>query len=297
MWFLGKRKTDGVVGLFGKHPSAGDFLRHNASSPEVLAFDEWVSSAMALGPRLLSDWEQVYRSPRPVAFLFHDQRKECLLGMLTPSHDRSGRLFPLLVFAELPRATLDAIYPVLPHEPFLHATASLLRRSDGMRGEDLMREVQQLPPPSPGSLGRARQEHVGYLDSTVAAKALGRMFAAAPEQQSKALSALKRTAAAARPGGPIPAFAIRCPLGGDAAGNTGFWLEVLRRHAPSLLPNILWTDNSLVIYLSGFSPKALAAVLSPTWEDDSVCDLTTTTAGGTVDLPAPESRLRVLLDL
>lgn len=93
------------VGLYGKLPSHGDFLRRRVSDAFVDAWDAWlreclVASRSALGER----WLDVYlTSP---AWRFVCAPGTCgpvpVVGLMAPSVDRVGRYFPLTLVSELP---------------------------------------------------------------------------------------------------------------------------------------------------------------------------------------------------
>jgi type VI secretion system protein ImpM len=93
------------VGLFGKLPSHGDFLRRRVSDAFVDAWDSWLreclpASRTALGER----WLDLYlTSP---AWRFVCAAGTCgplpVIGVMVPSVDRVGRYFPLTLVANLP---------------------------------------------------------------------------------------------------------------------------------------------------------------------------------------------------
>jgi type VI secretion system protein ImpM len=93
------------VGLYGKLPSHGDFLRRRTSDAFVSAWDAWLQDGMAASRAALGDrWLDVYlTSP---AWRFIGEAGICgptpILGLMVPSVDRVGRYFPLTVVAELP---------------------------------------------------------------------------------------------------------------------------------------------------------------------------------------------------
>ena len=93
------------VGLFGKLPSHGDFLRRRTSDAFVAAWDEWLQACMSASRATLGDrWLDVYlTSP---AWRFTAAADACgptpLVGLMVPSVDRVGRYFPLTIVAELP---------------------------------------------------------------------------------------------------------------------------------------------------------------------------------------------------
>jgi type VI secretion system protein ImpM len=93
------------VGLYGKLPSHGDFLRRRASDDFVDAWDAWLQECVAASRDILgNDWLDVYlTSP---AWRFVCAARACgpaaVMGLLVPSVDRVGRYFPLTLVAELP---------------------------------------------------------------------------------------------------------------------------------------------------------------------------------------------------
>jgi type VI secretion system protein ImpM len=93
------------VGLYGKLPSHGDFLRRRASDAFVSAWDAWLQDCMAASRAALGDrWLDVYlTSP---AWRFVAGAGACgaapIIGLMVPSVDRVGRYFPLTIVAELP---------------------------------------------------------------------------------------------------------------------------------------------------------------------------------------------------
>jgi type VI secretion system protein ImpM len=93
------------VGLYGKLPSHGDFLRRRASDVFVSVWDAWLQDCMAASRSALGDrWLDVYlTSP---AWRFTGGAGTCgaapVIGLMVPSVDRVGRYFPLTIVAELP---------------------------------------------------------------------------------------------------------------------------------------------------------------------------------------------------
>lgn len=93
------------VGLYGKLPSHGDFLRRRTSDAFVSVWDGWLQDSMAASRAALGDrWLDVYlTSP---AWRFCGEAGICgpspVLGLMVPSVDRVGRYFPLTIVAELP---------------------------------------------------------------------------------------------------------------------------------------------------------------------------------------------------
>lgn len=95
------------VGLFGKLPSHGDFLRRRASDEFVDAWDAWLQECIAASRNLLGErWLDVYLiSP---AWRFACEPGVCgqqgYAGIMVPSVDRVGRYFPLTLMWPIPES-------------------------------------------------------------------------------------------------------------------------------------------------------------------------------------------------
>ena len=96
------------VGLYGKLPSHGDFLRRRVSDAFVDAWDAWLQRCMTASRSVLGQrWLDVYlTSP---AWRFACAAGACgpapAIGLMVPSVDRVGRFFPLTLVAEVPEWT------------------------------------------------------------------------------------------------------------------------------------------------------------------------------------------------
>jgi type VI secretion system protein ImpM len=93
------------VGLFGKLPSRGDFVRRRTSDAFVDAWDAWLRECLASSREALGErWLDLYlTSP---AWRFALSAGACgpapVIGVMVPSVDRVGRYFPLALVANLP---------------------------------------------------------------------------------------------------------------------------------------------------------------------------------------------------
>jgi type VI secretion system protein ImpM len=116
------------VGLYGKLPSHGDFLRRRVSDRFVDVWDGWLQECFAASRDVLGDrWLDVYlTSPAwrfaAAAGVFDDQP---MLGLMVPSVDRVGRYFHLAVVAAL-TPERDVITTASAAEPFFAAAERLL---------------------------------------------------------------------------------------------------------------------------------------------------------------------------
>jgi len=92
------------VGLFGKLPSHGDFLRRRVSDAFLGRWDDWLQRSMAASlSEAGRDWLDLYLTSPAWRFVCGAQAltQHCLAGVMVPSVDRVGRYYPLTVVCEL----------------------------------------------------------------------------------------------------------------------------------------------------------------------------------------------------
>jgi type VI secretion system protein ImpM len=97
----------GTVGLYGKMPSVGDFIRADLPSAFITPWDDWLQRCLQASRATLADrWTATYlESP---IWRFALQTQVCgaqpWVGVLMPSVDRAGRYFPLTLAAPIAAA-------------------------------------------------------------------------------------------------------------------------------------------------------------------------------------------------
>lgn len=102
--------TTGPIGWFGKLPAAGDFLQRDLPNGFVTAWDAWLQAGMAAGSQAHGDdWQDNFlRFPVWYFLRRHpadgDAGRPLWAGILVPSVDRVGRLFPLTIAFDMPGA-------------------------------------------------------------------------------------------------------------------------------------------------------------------------------------------------
>lgn len=108
------RGTRGAVGLFGKLPARGDFVRLGLSGDFVAAWDDWLQDVIAASrARMGADWLPAFLEAPVWRFALAPgvAGAQAASGVWLPSVDRVGRYFPLTLAAMLPAASpawLDA---------------------------------------------------------------------------------------------------------------------------------------------------------------------------------------------
>jgi type VI secretion system protein ImpM len=97
--------AEGRIGWYGKLPALGDFLCHELPESFVGGWDAWLREGMALAAGIHGeDWQDNFLRFPVWRFLRRPPGNEehVWAGLLVPSVDRVGRLFPLTVaFATL----------------------------------------------------------------------------------------------------------------------------------------------------------------------------------------------------
>lgn len=90
------------IGLFGKHPGYGDFLRAGLSEQIVETFSGWLDlSLSSLRDQLGGDWAEFWDNSQDLRFwMGRGVMGKTLAGVLRPSRDRVGRRYPLVMMAE-----------------------------------------------------------------------------------------------------------------------------------------------------------------------------------------------------
>lgn len=147
------RSETGRVTLFGKLPSALDYVRINHSTPEAIALDQWLQAALQqLAERAIA-WPTGHTR-------FALQPKGCasqVVGVITPSRDRAGRKFPLALFAPLPMSRPRGSSAALPCgvERFLSAAEELLATAKDLPAVECAPLLARLPAPSTRELEEA----------------------------------------------------------------------------------------------------------------------------------------------
>jgi len=146
----------GPYGYYGKFPALGDFVRGGASRGFVRVWDEWLQQGIAYTRSLVGDgWRDVYASA-PIwrfqlgADVAHDRP---LFGVMMPSQDAVGRLFPLAIISE--GAGPDG--GLANDELFVPLEDAALEMLDTLNGKAALEDMlAKLPAPKDGPSPTAR---------------------------------------------------------------------------------------------------------------------------------------------
>jgi type VI secretion system protein ImpM len=131
-----------ATGIFGKLPAHGDFVRRALPDSFVGPWDEWLQAGIAEAREALGDTFAAAWAAAP-AWCFHLPAGACgpdaVAGLLMPSEDLVGRLFPLTLARLL--ATAEAP-PGAAWYPALEAAAGL----PGQDADALLAAIADIPP-------------------------------------------------------------------------------------------------------------------------------------------------------
>jgi type VI secretion system ImpM family protein len=218
------RAASPSAALFGKLPSALDFVRVNHDSAESIALDRWLQAALQRLTARNRPWPA-----GQLTFTFALDTEHSLVGVAADSCDRAGRRFPVAVYARVPRLTLvpwGSAALVLASEPFVAAARALLAEAAELSSAQVSLRLRRLRAPLPGELQAAAEQ----LTSEVATRRLGafaaRLFAAAPAPPSRARAAFEQLQGRrSRAGNAIECF--DCPV--ENARDVAIWTYWLER--------------------------------------------------------------------
>lgn len=119
-----------ATGWYGKLPARGDFISRRLPGAFVHRWDEWLQSAIGSGSeRLGARWIDCYSTAPLWRFLVSPGvlTGGALAGVLMPSADRVGRLFPLTLASVLAPGGVDLMKTLLEADAWFAAIEALAR--------------------------------------------------------------------------------------------------------------------------------------------------------------------------
>ncbi len=135
--------------IYGKHPAFGDFLAYGMDHGILHKLDKWLEGVLpALKNDLGDQWEAAWAAGPPLYFwLGPDILGAPLMGLFTPSQDKVGRRFPLVL------GLTDVVTPPPLHKahdaaPYLALSAHLQAfevPKSGTRGAATLSEGFEAP--------------------------------------------------------------------------------------------------------------------------------------------------------
>lgn len=285
------------VGAYGKVPSAGDFLQTGPTDGVVGQFRDWLSDGIALAAERGSAWKDAFTSGTPQACVLAPvQGHEILIGVLQPSVDAVGRLFPLSIYRTLPRATVAAMPWLLPIvvTSWLQPIVEHLERCDGAPTDltsipGLTGPIADLP------WQEAEQAYEGWKRQSEASA----VFEAMLQDRTRIQPALDLLYAVAMDWrgqlNPTASFSLRAPVMELGIFGACCWAELVCRAARwrGTIPTLFWSTE-LDLHAGFPHPRALSELWLPASGEESMCRLGEAAGSATGTVPASVARLSTL---
>ena len=265
---------------FGKVASSAEFVRWNAATREALALDRWLQEALYLAKASFGEsFRQRFARTVPRRFvLFPAGAERLVVGAMTPSADKVGRVFPFVIGTLVDVRRLDAErLPLIPRifASFFESADALLERvGNGRTVESLVSALGQLGPvvdqrADGGRTVLSTHKHAPSCSARLQAhlrEALAPLARRGPAGSSLGLRFL------------LPSTPSEQP---DAISLD---LSLCFRHAPDRSawsnPGYFWSVRQadrnpadLVVYPKGPSPRALRDLIDSNQPSDHVCTM------------------------
>jgi type VI secretion system ImpM family protein len=147
------------TGFYGKLPSNGDFLSRNLSHEITLSIDEWFQISMTQLRHRLPDWSYFFNSSPSWFFLIPCNffSSKAYAGYITPSIDRVGRCFPLIVIKEIHK---DAILNIDSLQHWYLSTETIVQNClrNNVSADELMVSLDKIEI-RPNSFEKEARDH------------------------------------------------------------------------------------------------------------------------------------------
>jgi type VI secretion system ImpM family protein len=285
------------AGCFGKLPSYGDFIRHNAASREALDFDQWIQQGLhSVKERCKrhKDWpadllDFAFQEAAPHHFVFHpaESADRFLIGLMKPSHDQSKRRYPFLVFTQADRRIADQVKLVpLAFARFFGRVRELVQEAEtnGMEPPAIAKNLDYLHVPVAFDWKKLADQYYAKISGMTLEDLFTRLFGGFEDARKYLL--FKNLKEVLRPPHHKVAWGVRFPLSPQhewIAYEACFWLQVsLRRLGnPPVIPVFFWTameENRpkpayLYLFLRRPSSRVFDLLVNPQWECEAICKL------------------------
>lgn len=280
------------AGCFGKIPTYGDFIRHGTGGSEIGELDGWIQQGIAYCLRKdFYKWEEAFIQASPQYFLFHtrDARK-FFVGVLQPSVDAIGRIYPFLVFLEVDCLQFGNNITIAPivFGSFLAAAAEIAARSG--RGIVSLSELHHAIAEMDFAVPRHWDTYIAsqhdWLAATNLSQMLSMLYGGFEEEKKFALFG-KLGEIMLKLRGYNPAQwdpGIGFPLtGGEEfmCHLMSFWLQLIWRmlHKPVAAPFIFWPAAGVIqsrrmwIFFRPPSGELFMPILSASYESERLIKL------------------------
>lgn len=265
------------LGLFGKIPAKGDFIRHNVVDDAARSFEQWVQESndalRGAGGDLPDQAIRAVFTPPGAA--------NTVVAALVPSQDSVGRKFPIVIFTLAPSNQTGQAYSMMPYawSGFLEAAVNLGKRAATMDADALKASIAALPTPGPIELMNSQQLCDKALSHPLTSEVHDRIFRGADAMHMYAYQTFLTACQDSGKNDPGKAATVLdCPIHVDF--DLFVWLELARRifGFPPAHPAFFWTEDPSPRLLLSLGPAPLSILqfmANPSLEHQRLWPLTT----------------------
>jgi type VI secretion system protein ImpM len=244
------------LGLFGKIPAKGDFVRHNVVDDAARSFEQWVQesndSLRGAGGDMPDQAIRVVFTP--------PGSSKTVVAVLVPSEDGVGRKFPIVFFALTASAQMASDLSTLPiaWATFMDAAAALGARAKTMDVEQLKTALDALPSAGTAEVAHAQEMGRKALGHPLASEVHARIFAGHADMHLYAYQTFVTAVQNSGKNDPGKgATVLDCPVRVDV--DLFVWLELTRRlyGFPPAHPSYFWIEDPAPRLLVSLGPAPL----------------------------------------
>jgi type VI secretion system ImpM family protein len=278
---------------FGKLPAFGDFVRYNASSPDMMAFDRWLQEGIFLAKnKLATAWEEIYPKAPFYHFLFYPENaRQFFLGVLKPSSDKSLRKYPFLVSLQIETVRFDSRFRTFApaiFNSFLEDVQNFITNNLNFTNmQEIAEYTESLSVPVPANYLTMIQPYREYLANTTGEQFWSGQLGSFHDERKylifKNLTEILlplRNRDLSR-----VSLGFRFPMGNRPGGNNFeacFWQDMVLQllgYPPGVLPLLFWSNTNddspayLFLFLRPPSAKNFINLMNADLDSDTICKL------------------------
>jgi type VI secretion system protein ImpM len=250
-----------VVSCYGKLPSTGDFVRHNAGARENTDFDDWLGKSIAHAKQSMGDAFLAAYQPTLGLFIYRgndgdgsDEPERGLIGVWAASGDSAGRHYPMLIATAYDYEQMLSVGPALPLAvwPFLRTAYSLVANGRGLRAQEFVMRASQIQPMRIDNFQSTVEPYHNWLRHQKMQSLWETAFGNADCRYGVVRTIDAAVEIFRGQERPQTALSIRFPIGAGDAYAVCVWMDMTVRLArwQRTVPNAFWTPrHDLMLHL------------------------------------------------
>jgi type VI secretion system protein ImpM len=270
-------------------PIHSDFIRYNLASREAGAFEHWLQEGVGcIARKHPRGWPPVYHHFPVHHFVLSGSEQEMnLIGSLTSSHDKSGRVYPFTTLAAVGGSLFHTNRATLPliHRDFFRDSVTLMDRArDTVTVPALIRKLEALATDTPPFQQRDLLEHQIRLLETVPLKSYWAGLQVPVTERERfwcSFYDIMRTVQNRSPSRTNWGVRIPIPAGDDQTPHVVFWVQMVE----SILEDRFWRAHyfwtkgiggnhaCLTLFFRPLPPSYLLPLVNQALNDNAIFDL------------------------